>query len=272
MDELLSNPAIQAGVAPLLVALCVAAVLHRTRLSGLAVVAAFATVIALTVGHSYEVLTAVRKLILVGLASGLVLAFLEWRGAAASAPTRRVLAAAAGAGAVWVVWRVLQQQDTAKAVVYGAAAALYAALLVEASVRAAPNVISAAAASLILGLAAGILAILGASALLGLMGVATAAGAAAVLLVQIISSRRAPAGWTVALPGAVIAGLVGLLADFTGSLPWFCLLPTLAIPWATRLFAPSRHSVWVTAAAAVAGVIPAGVAIGLAWFMSASTA
>ena len=58
MEELLANPAVQAGVAPFLSALVAAAALRRTRLLGVAVALAFALVIALTVGYAFEPLTA----------------------------------------------------------------------------------------------------------------------------------------------------------------------------------------------------------------------
>ena len=64
-------------------------------------------------------------------------------------------------------------------------------------------------------------------------GIAIGASAGAVLLIQMLTGKPAPLGWTLALPANVVAGLVGLLAVFTGALPWYCLLPTLAIPWAT---------------------------------------
>jgi hypothetical protein len=271
MEELLANPAVQAAVAPFVVALVISAALFRSRLLGLAVVAAFATAIALTIGYSFETLTAVRKLILIGLASGLAVLALELAGAPASVRIRAALALAVAAGAVWVLWRVLQQQDAAKIALYGTGVALYAALLVESSLRAAADVISGAITSLILGLTAGALAILGASVLLGQIGVAAAAGAGAVLVAQAIAARRSPSGWTIALPGSVIAALVLLLAVFTASLPWYCLLPTLAVPWATRVLAPSRHGVWFTAAVTgLAAAVPAGIAVGLAWFGAGS--
>jgi hypothetical protein len=268
MEEFLANPAVQAAAAPFAVALVISAALFRTRMLGLAVVAAFVTAIALTIGFSFESLTAVRKLIVVGISTGLVAAFIELRGTPASVGLRTALSLAAAVAALWVVWRVLHQMDVAKIALYGAAVALFSAALVDSSLRAAVDVIGGAIASLVLGLAAGALGILGASVLLGQIGIATAAGAGAVLLVQALALRRSPSGWTVALPGAVITALAMLLAVFTASLPWYCVLPTLAIPWAARVLAPGRHGVWVTAGAGgLAAIVPAAVAIGLAWFV-----
>jgi hypothetical protein len=271
MDELLANPAVQAAVAPFAVALAVSVALFRGKLLGLAVVAAFAMAIALTIGFSFESLTAIRKLVLVGLACGAAVLVIELTGAPASARIRTVLAIAGAAGGLWMVWRVLHQQEAAKIALYGAAVALYAAALVESSLRAAADVIGGAITSLILGLVAGAVAVLGASVLLGQIGIATAAGAGAVLVVQAIGGRRSPSGWTIALPGSVIAALVLVLAVFTTSLPWYCLLPALAVPWATRVLAPSRHGIWFTAAiTGLAAAIPAGIAVGLAWFTAVS--
>lgn len=273
MDELLAHPAFQAGVAPLVVALAFALALRSSRLLGLAITAAFALVIALTVGYSFEPMTAMRKLVLAGLTTAVLILILELRTTPASILVRAMLAGAAAAAALWLSWRVLQQQDGAKAALWGAGAVVYVALAVESSLQVREDDIRAACSSLMLGLAVGVLAILGASAVLGLVGIATAAGAGAVLLIRMVGTSHRPSGWTLVLPAAVISALVGLMAVFTGSLPWFCLIPTLAIPWATRLVATDRHSRPLTAALMLlAGLIPALLAAALAWFTAGTAA
>jgi hypothetical protein len=272
MEELLANPAVQAGVAPFLSALAVAAALRRTRLLGVAVALAFALVIALTVGYAFEPLTATRKLVVIGLCTALVVLALEVPGAPPTPAIRATLAAAAATAAVWMVWRVLLQQEPAKAALYGLAAGAYIALLLESGLRASGDGIRAASTSMMLGLTAGVLALLGASALLAQVGIAVAAGAGAVLLVQMMGLQRGPTGWTLVLPAATIAGLAGLLAVFTGSLPWFCLLPTLGIPWAAKLVRQERRPPWLAALlTALAGLIPMLLAVGLAWFAAQMT-
>jgi len=267
MEELLANPAIQAGVAPFLSALAAAAALRRTRLLGIAVAVAFALVIALTMGFAFEPLTATRKLVLIGLGTALAVLALEVPGANPTPAVRAALSTVAAAAAVWMVWRVLQQQEPVKAVLYGLAAGAYLVVLLESCLRAAGDGIRTAGISLVLGLTAGALALLGASALLAQIGIAVAAGAGAVLLVQMFGRPRGPKGWTLVLPAAAIAGLAGLLAVFTGSLPWYCLLPTLGIPWAARLVRQERHPPWRAALfTALAGLIPMSLAVGLAWF------
>ena len=267
MEELLANPAVQAGMAPFLSALVAAAALRRTRLLGMAVAIAFALVIALTMGFTFEPLTATRKLVLIGLGTAIAVLALELPGAGPTLAIRAVLSTVAAAAAVWMVWRVLQQQEPGKAALYGLAAGAYIVMLLESCLRATDDGIRTAGISLMLGLTAGALALLGASALLAQIGIAVAAGAGAVLLVQMIGLQRGPMGWTLVLPAAAISGLVGLLAVFTGSLPWFCLLPTLGIPWAARLVRQERHPPWLAALlTALAGLIPMSLAVGLAWF------
>lgn len=271
MEELLANPAVQAGVVPFVSAFAAAAALSRTRLLGLVVALAFALVIGLTVGYAFDPMTSTRKLVVIGLAVAIAVLALEVSGARPTPAVRAALAAAIAAAAVWMIWRVLQQQEVGKAALYGLAAGAYLALLLESALRSAAG-IPAAATSLVLGLAAGGLALLGASALLAQVGIAVAAGSGAVLLIHMIGLQRGPAGWTLALPAAVISGLTGLLAVFTGSLPWFCLLPTLAIPWASRLVRQERHPPWLAALlTALACLVPMLLAVGLAWFTSGAS-
>lgn len=267
MDELLQNPAVQAGVAPFVTALVATGLLMRTRFLGLAQIVGFAALVALAIGFSFESLTSTRKLVLVGLFTFLPVLLLELKDWSMRPVARSAVALLAGLAAVWVVLRLLQQKETTDALLAGAASALYLAALVESTLRVGSDSVRGAATGLVLGLASGALALLGASALLAQVGIAVGAAAGATLLVQMIAGRRTPAGATLSLPASVVAGLVGLLAVFTGALPWYCLLPTLAIPWATRLVPVGSRPVWLTAfLTAIVAFIPLLLALGLAWF------
>lgn len=267
MDELLQNPAVQAGVAPFVMALVATGLLMRTRFLGLAQIVGFAALVALAIGFSFESLTSTRKLVLVGLSTFLPVLLLELKDWSMRPVARSAVALLAGLAAVWVVLRLLQQKETTDALLAGAASALYLAALVESTLRVGSDSVRGAATGLVLGLASGALALLGASALLAQVGIAVGAAAGATLLVQMIAGRRTPAGATLSLPASVVAGLVGLLAVFTGALPWYCLLPTLAIPWATRLVPVGSRPVWLTAfLTAIVAFIPLLLALGLAWF------
>lgn len=273
MNDLLSNPAVQAGVAPFAVALIVAALARSTRLLGLAIGAAFVTVIALTIGFSFESLTSMRKMVLLALAAGVLVLPLELASIQPSARVRVALAATAGLGAVWMVLRVLQQQETGAALAGGIGAAAFAAALVESGHAVRDDPVRAACVALMLGLGAGVLALLGASVTLTQVGVAIGSGAGAALLVQMVTGRRAPLGWTLAFPASVTASLVGLLSVATGVLRWYCLLPLLAVPWATRLVPALQRPVWLTAIlTSLAALVPAALAVALAWVGGTSSA
>ena len=272
MNEFFANHAVQAGLAPFVVALGFSALLLRTRLMGLAIGAGFATVIVLAIGFSFEPLTAVRKLVLCGAGACILLLLLELPGVAPRAGVRVALAVAAGLAAVWVVLRVLQQQETGPALLAASGAAAYTGLLVDGGNRASADPVAMAASGLMMGLCAGALALLGASASLAQVGIAIGASSGAALLVQMVTGRRAASGWTLALPASVLSGLVGLLTVVAASLPWYCLLPTLAIPWATRFYPRGWHQpVWTTAfLMALLALIPVLVAVALAWFTASA--
>lgn len=110
MTELLEHPAVQGGVAPFVVALIVAAALGRTRYAWIAIVAGYATMIALSTGFSFSPLSAVRKIVLLCLLVALV-------GIAADAfvgrgrPVVLALAVVAGVAAAWTFLSVLAQRE-----------------------------------------------------------------------------------------------------------------------------------------------------------------
>ena len=54
MQDLLDNPAVQAGIAPLVVALIIALLLARTPAAWLAIAAGYATMLALSTGLSFS--------------------------------------------------------------------------------------------------------------------------------------------------------------------------------------------------------------------------
>ena len=59
MEELLQNPAVQAGVLPFIAGLVLAAFLRNTRQLGLAIAVAFVCAVGLTMGLGFESLTSV---------------------------------------------------------------------------------------------------------------------------------------------------------------------------------------------------------------------
>jgi hypothetical protein len=274
MNEWLAHPAVQGGVAPFLAALLGAtllAPLRGGRFAGLAIALGFATAVALAVGWSFESMSSIRKLSLVGLGAGILVVAAEFATDQPRPAARVAIGGLAALAAVWVMLGVLRRMEPMAAVTTAAIGALFVSALVDSGHRAAHNIVGSAAAALVLGLSAGALALLGASAVLALLGIAVGAGAGAVLLVQTIGGRRIQAGWTLTLPATAVAGLVAVMAVLTGGLRWYVLLPMLAIPWAVRWLPTAGKAVWLEAIlATLATSIPAALALVLAWSTAAS--
>jgi len=263
LQELLNHPAVQAGLAPFIAALIVAELFQRMRLSGLAIIAGFAATVYLASDFSLEPLTAARKIVLLGLLSALLtlpLLLLNPRW------LRPFLALAGGVAAVWVVLRILQQQEMLHMLLWGTGCAFFVGWLVfwmdglnDTSVR-------AGSAGMALGFGSGGAALFGASALLGQFGLALGAAAGAYMLIQMLTNSPLPCGRSFTLPLSLIAGLTGCLAVLTAQLPWY-VLPVLAvIPLAAKIPVPKKKALWLQAVllSAVTLVFTAG-AVYLTW-------
>lgn len=269
MAEILNHPAVQGGVAPFVVALVVAALLHRLRLGGLALVAAFFTTVYFVAGFTFTPLTATRKIFLLGLAAPVVGILTDF----AFKPTRFgavILALAGAASAVWVFGPVLSQKATAEAWLFGSAAALAVAWVVGFGlIVLAEHAVRAGAAGLGLGLGVGVASIFAASATYGLYGIALGAGAGAFLLVQMINGKKGFAGATFMLPAMLTAGLVAAGAMVLAKLPWYVLLVLALVPAGARLPVPDKAPVWLQAALlSFYAFVIAGAACYLAWHPS----
>lgn len=264
MNELLNHPAFQGGAAPFVAALIVVLLLGRVRLGGLAVVVAFSTAVYLISGFAFTPLTVTRKIVLLALASPIVGLLLDF----AFRPNRlgiSLLATAAAAAALWVFWPVLTQKETAQAVLSGANAVLLAAWLVGFMLGIlAERPLQAGAAGLGLGLATGVCAILGASAMYGSYGIALAAGAGAFLLPQMIAGRTIAAGATFVLPVALVSALLAAAAAILAQLQWY-LLPVLGLIPAAALLPVPTKPLAQAATACTYTLVVAAAACALAW-------
>jgi hypothetical protein len=232
LQELLNHPAVQAGFAPFLVALCTAGLLQRFRLSGLAIIAGFAVTIYLASDFTIEPLTASRKIVLLGLISallGLLLSLMQSRWLAALLPVF------GGVAAIWTAQRILQQQPPQVALVWGAGCAAYVAILVWGMDKLENDPLRAASAASALGIGTGAAALVGASALLGQFGLAIGSSAVALMFIHILGNRILSAGRVFTLPLALIAGLTGCIAVLSANLPWYALPILAAIPIAAWL-------------------------------------
>lgn len=263
MQELLNHPAVQGGLAPFVVALIVAELLQRLRLSGLAIVAGFAITVYLVSDFSIEPLTAVRKIVMLGLVSaalGVLSGYIKkgW--------VRPLLAVAGGLVSIWVAQRILEQREVAAVVLLGAGCMLYVGWLVYWMDGLGEEPVRASSAGLALGLGSGGAALFGASALLGQFGLALGAAAGATLLIQMIANAPLPCGRSFTLPLSLVAGLSACLAVLTAQQPWYTLVALAMIPLAARCPVPAKQPLWVQSLLLSGLAIACGVvAVYLTW-------
>lgn len=263
MQELLQNPMVQGGIAPFLMAIIVAELLQRLRLSGLAIVAGFAATVYLASGFSFEPLTATRKVVLIGLLSPLAALVLDYLGAYWLRP---LLAAAGGMLTWWVTERILQQQALPTLLMWAAGISFYTGWLVYWMDNLAHSPVRASSAGLALGLGTGTAALFGASALLGLYGMALGAAAGAFLLLQMITNQNLPGGRSLTLPLSLVAALLGTLAVLSAHLPWYALPALGAIPLVVHIPISERSPVWIQSILLSAiALVFAALAVYLTW-------
>lgn len=267
---MLDNPAIQAAALPFVAALVLAFLLARSRYLALAVLAGLVVVVGLTIGYSFESpLSSVKKLLAATVVLSAIGLVLDAAGLASRRSVIVALAAAAGLAALWVVQRVLQQAEGA-AVATLALGSFAFATITSASVLEAGRTSSlrAAVVSACLGWGAGVLALLGASALLAQIGLALGSAAAAVALMQMLRGRESPLGASLAVPVAVGAALIPVLASATGELRWFALAP-LPLAAMAGLWVPTGRlrKTWQKAfVIGFATLVPVTAAVAIAWF------
>ena len=273
LTNLLDNPAIQAAALPFVVALVLAFALSRTRFLALAVASGLVVVVGLTIGYAFELpLSSVTKLIAGVLGLTLAALALEAAGVAARPALVATFALAGGLAALWVVQRVLQQAEGGAA--FALALGAFAIVTLTAGGTLAAGLgssLRAAVVSACLGWGAGVLALLGASALLAQLGLALGSAAAAVASMQMIRGRESPLGWTVAIPVAIAAPLIAVLASATGELRWYALIP-LPFGALAGLTAPTGRIKKSWQAAFVIGcatLVPVVVAAAIAWLAAA---
>ena len=225
---LLDHPAVQSGVAPFLCALLVAGLFYRvSALAGLAIISGFIISIALSTGFSFEPLTSTRKITLLILISPLLGLLMSYYGKY-SKLWLNIFYLLGGLSILWVLWPVLSRNpvDLIMPVI---AYMIYAGWMVGIFLRLSETTsLAAGAASTAVGFGVGITVLIGASALLGQMGLSLGAAGAAYLFVQLISKRDVEAGFTVTLTSGFIAALILPAAVVYAKVPWI-VLPLMAI-------------------------------------------
>ena len=266
MDELLTNPAIQAAAIPFITALVIGLLLKPVGWywAGLAVIAGFYASVSLITGFEFTPLTSTRKLVLIGMCAAAVGLALDYL-----APKPRqlypLLAVLGGGAVLWLIWPPLMRMEGAALWVSGAGSVAYVIWILLAFEGLRNRALRADAALMSLGLGTGIAALMGASALLGQLAAALAAAMGAFLLLSIFK-KTLPVGLLMLLPAALLSGLIGISAMTYAQLPWISLLALAAIPLLARIPLPKKLPLWGQAAALVTLTLPAAAgAIYLVW-------
>lgn len=239
ISDFFGHPIVQSGVAPFFAAFFVVLVLHRIRLGGLALVAAFYAAVWLMSDFSLQPLTVMHKIVLISLIVPLLGLCVDLM-ARGSLMWRVGLALLAAAAGIWVYWPVLAQKPVAEAVLYGGGTALLLSWLVSAMLPmdGAPARSGAAALALAAGtsLCAGFVGAM----LYAQYAAAIAVGAGVFLLWLMITNRKWSAGAVLRLPAATLTGLLLCGAVLTAQLPWYAAAVVALVPLAARLPAPKR--------------------------------
>lgn len=272
MQALLDDPAVQAGVAPLLAALIVGGALWRTRIAWLAIVAAIACAAALTTGIAFSPLTAARKALLLVFIAPLVGIALDARAEGQSRAAPRAVALLFGLASVWVYFSVLSQREGGEGLLQGGGVALFVAALLALTLRLRNDGAAGGAATVGLGLAVGLCAMLSASAGNLSNGIALAAGGGAMLLLQFGLNRACAPGSVGMLTAGLGAALFASTTFVLAQLPWYVLplllLPPLAAGLPLARAQPLRMRLAVMTAVCLAA---AAVPVLAAWLAASAT-
>lgn len=235
MSNLLTNPAVQSGIIPFIVALVAAWVLRRAGWlwSGLGFAIAYYVSVYFAAGLQFTPLTSTRKILILGIVTiglGLVIDALKQK--PRFLPV--IIFVASAAAVTWVIWPVVNREQGGAFWLMLLASILYAGWLTTATETLRTRTDRGAMLALALGLGTGISAMLGASALLGQLGIAIGAIGGAYLLLQLLK-QDILLGSNFALPVGLLNGLLGIAAVIYASLPWYSLLPLALLPATAHL-------------------------------------
>jgi hypothetical protein len=264
MNGWLNDPMVQSGAASSLVAVLVAGALWPTKRAWWAIVAAYLTTVVLTTGLTFEPWTAGRRVTALILATPLI-------GAALDLATVRsrwlpwAVAVLGGATSWWAFAALLVQREGAERAGTAVGVAVFVALHTALTLRLRDDGVGGAAAGVASGLGVGVAAFLSASIGYLMSGIAVAAGAGALMLIQFGANRAVPPGYAGMLPIGLGLALLASATAMTAQLPCAALPLLCLVPWAARLpllpsSAPRLRLMAVTGAALAAAMVPVATA------------
>jgi len=240
MSTLLSNPAVQSGIIPLIVAFVAAFLLKRFGgfWPGLAFAVAYYISVYLAAGFQFYPFTSTRKILILGIVA-IILGIIIDTTKIGRKHLPVIIFALGAIAALWVIWPVLARQEGIALLIMAFPSLLYVAWLCVGTHKLRQNPEQGAMVALALGLGTGISAILGASALVGQLSMAIGAIAGALLLLHLVN-QNIKTGSTFMLPVGLLSGLLGIGAVIYASLPWYCLIPLAATPLTTYIQLPDQ--------------------------------
>ena len=235
METLTANPLFQSGILPFAVSL-VAALIMRPfgwHWAGLAFALAFAATLHFVTGFQLTPLNSTRKIILMAGGAVVVGMLID-----ALPKLHRyvpiVIVLISASAAIWLIWPVLKRLEGQEFWIMAGACAAFAAWVTAWSESLRNQPTRATATAMTLGVGVSISAVLGASALLGQLGGATAAASGALILLLLLKQNLSP-GSNYSFPASLTAVLISLSAITYAGLVWQALIPLVLIPLAARI-------------------------------------
>jgi hypothetical protein len=259
-NELLNHPAIEAGIIPFVIALIAGALLPRRYAWWSTVIFAIAYFFAawLILDGRLTPLSSSRKLVILGMGA-VVVGFISHLSFSA-ATLQRILIAIAVIAIGWLIWPKLTRLDITQQLITGGGAAIYAIWLTFAFHQLRDEDIASSISATILGFATGLCALIGASSLLGELGIAMGASTAAISLYGLSKRIDHSAGFYFAI--SVLCTLIGVASVLYAKVPWHTLIALASIPLVAMLFEWRYKNGWLRIIKlSVLLLIPAAVAV-----------
>jgi hypothetical protein len=259
IGDALAHRWVQVGLVPLLAGIAAALAFYPVRLSGLAAACAFFAAVYLSGQLAFE-----KKLLMVSLAAPLLgaLADLAFR------PTRTagiVLGIVFGIASFWIFLTIIGRMPAQRLVLYAVGLTVLVAATVAFSVLSHDEPPRAGAAGVGLGLATGVIALLGGAKVLAQWSFGLAAGAAGFLIIAMILPRRMVAGASFTLSVGVIGAALAAAVTLQRGLLWYHVALLALVPLAVRLPVPQRTASGQAIVALVYALAVAGGVCVLVW-------
>lgn len=267
MESILSHPAVQGGVAPFISAIAIALIFQRINLlAGFAIVAAFSTTVYLTTGFGFEPLNSTRKITLVILLTPLLAIAMQVINPNSDKAGKWLSALSVGT-LLWILWPAISRYSPGEMMLAIFAYSLYAGWMVYIFFRMATlSALIPATAMTISGATIGGAALIGASALLGQLGLSLLAAGSAILLIQLLVRNEREAGYSFTLIPGFIAALLLPASIVYAKVPWVILPMAAMIPiFAFYPFEDDRQLWRNTLSVLAIMAVPMGIAFYITW-------